>query len=49
MKIRNAKKTDYRLFAISDYELATIVDTGIQMKAFEEAVKKEVNTLACKL
>ena len=38
--LKNSKplKTSYRLFAISDHELAALIDTQLQMKAFEKAL-----------
>ncbi|MEM3407555.1 MAG: DNA/RNA nuclease SfsA [Nitrososphaerota archaeon] len=33
------KKTKYRLFAIKDEDFAALIDTQLQMKAFEKAIK----------
>ncbi len=38
---RGTGKTDYSLFAVRDGELSAIIDTQLQMRAFEAAVKKE--------
>lgn len=34
------RKTEYRLFAVEDLGLAALVDTQVQMRAFEEAVRR---------
>jgi len=37
--IQNPKKTSYRLFAVKDGNLGAIIDTQLQMRAFERAVE----------
>ncbi len=43
------KKTDYRLFAIEEMGKGVLIDTGMQMKAFERAVKFIPWLHTCKL
>ena len=41
-RTRNTPKTDYRLFAIEERGLGALIDTQLQMKAFEGALERNL-------